>query len=129
MEIKKEVKKENYAVKISLEENGKVLGWAYVLIQYQDRHKEPYAYLENVYVEPGHQKAGYGTQLVKLALEEARARGCYKIIGTSKHHKKTVHEFYQKNGFTKYGYAFRIDLKKDTKTLTSDGTEEWTALK
>lgn len=129
MEIKKEIKRDSYAVKITLEEDGKVFGWAFMYIMFQDRHPEPYGYLENVYVEPEHQKQGYGTQLVRLAIEEARQRGCYKIIGTSKHHKISVHRWYEKHGFKKMGYEFRLDLIKDTEVKTKDGKEEWTELK
>lgn len=117
MQIKKEIKKDAFAVKISIEEDGAVLGWAYVYIIFQDRHPEPYAYIENVYVEPEHRKKGTGKQLLDLAIAEAKERGCYKIIGTSKMHKTDVHEWYEKYGFEKMGYEFRMDLKQsDVKT-------------
>jgi len=128
MEVQKEIKKDSFAVKVSLVEGETVIGWAHVFIKYQDRHDEPYAYLENVYVEPEFQKQGHGKKLVQLAIEEAKERGCYKIIGTSKHHKTKVHEFYEKMGFAKYGYAFRMDLIEDTQTKTKDGKEAWTAM-
>jgi len=127
--VKKTIKKDSYAVKITIEEDKKIMGWAFIFIKYADRHIEPYAYLENVYVEEEYQKRGIGTKLVKLAIEEAQERGCYKIIGTSKHQKTAVHNWYEKHGFKRYGYAFRMDLIKDSKTLTSDGREGWTELK
>lgn len=125
MEIKKEIKTEGYAVKISLVEDGKTLGWVFLYIMYQDRHAEPYGYLENMFVEPEYQKHGYGTQLVRLAVAEAKQRGCYKIISTSKHHKTAVHRWYEKQGFRKMGYELRLDLIADTKVKTKDGKEEW----
>lgn len=129
MEIKKEIVRDSYAVKITAEENGKILGWAFVFIKFQDRHDEPYGYLENVFVEKEHSGKGIGTKLVKMVIEEAKERDCYKIIGTSKHHKTAVHDWYKRCGFKKYGYAFRMDLIEDTKTKTSDGKEDWTELK
>ena len=120
MEIKKEIKKEGYAVKITIEENNEVLGWTYIYIMFQDRHPEPYAYLENVYIEPEHRSRGLGKQLVQLAIDEAKERGCYKIIGTSKMSKPDVHAFYEKMGFEKMGYEFRMDLIHDTKVITKD---------
>ena len=119
MQIKKEIIKDSYAIKITLEEEGKVLGWAFVYIILQDRHAEPYAYLENVYIEQKYRSRGLGSKLVELAIAEAEERGCYKIIGTSKTEKTLVHDFYEKHGFRKMGYEFRRDLK-ETKVLTKD---------
>lgn len=119
MRIKKEIKKDAFAVKIILEEESKILGWAFVYIMFQDRHPGPYAYLENVYVEQEYRSRGLGTKLVELAIAEAKERGCYKIIGTSKLEKTSVHAFYEKHGFQKMGYEFRMDLKK-SKLLTKD---------
>ena len=120
MEIKKEIKRDGYAVKIALEEGGIVMAWAYIYIMFQDRHPEPYAYLENVYVEPEYRARGLGTQLVKLAIAEAKEQGCYKIIGTSKMQKVEVHTWYERHGFVKMGYEFRLDLIKDSKVITKD---------
>jgi GNAT superfamily N-acetyltransferase len=68
--------------------------------------------LENVYIEEEYRKQGLGTQLLKSAIEEAKRLNCYKIIGTSRVYKEGVHKFYLKNGFTNWGYEFRMDLKK-----------------
>lgn len=119
MNTKKEIKKEAFAVKIILEEDDKILGWAYIYIMFADRHTEPYAYLENVYVEAEYRSRGLGTELVKLAIAEAKERGCYKIIGTSKLEKVQVHEFYERHGFKKMGFEFRMDLK-ESDILTRD---------
>lgn len=118
--MKKEIKRDGYAVKITLEEEGKILGWSFVYIMFQDRHPAPYAYLENVYVEPEYRGKGLGNKLVELAIQEAKERGCYKIIGTSKMSKADVHAFYEKHGFEKMGFEFRLDLIKDSKVLTKD---------
>lgn len=119
MEIKKEIKKDAFAIKILLEEDDKILGWTFVYIMFQDRHSEPYAYLENVYIEPEYRSRGLGSELIKLAIAEAKERGCYKIIGTSKMEKINVHDFYEKYGFKKRGYEFRMDLKESS-ILTKD---------
>lgn len=119
MEIKKEIKKDSYSVKIILEEDSKVLGWAYLYVIFQDRHPKPYGLMENVYIEPEYRSRGLGKQLVQLLIEEAKERGCYKLIGTSKMNKPEVHEFYKKYRFEKMGYEFRMDLK-ESKVLTKD---------
>jgi len=120
MEIKKEIKRDSYAVKIILEEDNKVMGWAYLYVIFQDRHKEPYGLMENVYVEPEYRSRGLGGKLVQLLIEEAKERGCYKLIGTSKKIKPEVHAFYKKFGFNERGLEFRLDLITDSKILTKD---------
>lgn len=120
MEIKKEIKKDSYAVKITLEEDGRIMGWAYLYVIFQDRHAEPYGMMENVYVEPEFRSRGLGGKLVELLIEEARQRGCYKLIGTSKKIKPEVHAFYKKYGFEEMGLEFRMDLIPDSEVLTKD---------
>ena len=120
MEIKTEIKRDSFAVKISLEEDRKVLGWAYLYVIFQDRHKEPYGLMENLYVEPEYRSRGLGTKLVELLIEEAKKQNCYKLIGTSKKIKPDVHAFYKRHGFEEIGLEFRMDLIKDSKVMTTD---------
>jgi len=112
MEIKKSIVKKSYAVKFEIKNKGKKIAWAYLYIVFQDRHKEPYALLENVYVEKEFRSAGLGTKLVAMAIKEAKKRKCYKIIGTSKFSNTGAHKFYQRFGLKKIGYEFRMDLIK-----------------
>jgi len=120
MEIKTEIRRDSFAVKITLEDGGKILGWAYLYVILQDRHKEPYGLMENVYVEPEYRNRGLGTKLVELLVAEAKKHNCYKLIGTSKKIKSEVHAFYKKHGFEEMGLEFRMDLIKDSKVLTKD---------
>jgi GNAT superfamily N-acetyltransferase len=113
MELKSEkIQKDIFGVKITANEGGKAVGWTLLYIISNERHDEPYAFLENLYVEEEYRKQGLGTQLVRAAIEESKKRNCYKIIGTSRIFKEGVHKFYLKNGFTKWGYEFRINLKE-----------------
>lgn len=119
MQVKKETRKDCYAIKISLEESGNIMGWAYLYLIFQDRHTEPYGLMENVYIEKDFRGRGLGSKLVELIIEEAKKHNCYKIIGTSKHIKPEVHAFYLKHGFKDIGLEFRMDLK-ESKILTKD---------
>lgn len=113
MELKsEEIKKDIYGLKITANENGKVLGWVQLYIIGNERHDEPYAFLENLYIEEEYRSRGLGSQLVRAAIEESKKRNCYKIIGTSRTLKPEVHKFYIKNGFTNWGFEFRMDLKE-----------------
>lgn len=109
MEIKKdEIKSE--AIKFTVEKDGKIAGRAYLYLIYNGLHSEPYGLLEDVFVEEAYRGQGIGSRLVKAAVAEAKARGCYKIIGTSRHSRSEVHDFYKKLGFEDYGKEFRMEL-------------------
>jgi GNAT superfamily N-acetyltransferase len=111
MDIIKETISDNFAVKFLAMENHKPVGWAYLYVLKNDRHEEPFGFLENVYVEKEYRSQGVGSQLVKEATEEAKKLGCYKLVGTSRHAKTEIHEFYKRLGFAEHGLEFRIDFK------------------
>ena len=102
---------ETMGIKICVEENGREIGRCFIYLIKNDLHKEPYSLLEDVYVDENFRGKGIGTELVKRAIELARKLNCYKIIATSRFERENVHEFYQKLGFEKFGYEFRMDLK------------------
>lgn len=110
MEIKKEILKDAIAVKITAHDEGRQVGRLYLYILKNDLHKEPFAFLEDVFVEESHRKHGIGSGLVKKAIEEAKTQGCYKILGNSRMSAENVHAFYERLGFKKHGFEFRIDF-------------------
>ena len=105
---KKETKA--YAIKITAEENGNILGGAYLYIMFNDLHTEPFGFLENVFIKEEYRGGGIGSKLVKAVIEEAKKQGCYKLIGTSRNTNSKVHDFYKKLNFKDYGKEFRMDL-------------------
>ncbi|MBI4992635.1 MAG: GNAT family N-acetyltransferase [Candidatus Magasanikbacteria bacterium] len=109
MEIKKQEIKSK-AIKFTIEKDGKVAGRAYLYLIYNNLHKEPYGYLEDLFVDESYRGSGLGRQLVQSVVEEAKKLGCYKLIGTSRYSRVEVHEFYKKLGFEDYGKEFRMDL-------------------
>ena len=110
--LKKSIFKKPYAVKFEMREGGKKIAWGYLYLIFQDRHAEPYGFLENVYVEKEYRSRGLGSMLIRHLIAEARRRKCYKLIGTSKAGNTEAHRFYEKLGLKKIGYEFRMDLKK-----------------
>jgi GNAT superfamily N-acetyltransferase len=44
------------------------------------REARPYGLIENVVTHPDYRKRGYGTAVLKKAVEIARERGCYKVM-------------------------------------------------
>lgn len=100
------------AIKITAEENNKVLGWGFLYLIKNDRHEEPYGLLENVYVEKQYRGKGIGTKIVRALIEEAKRQGCYKLIGQSRYGREKVHELYKSFGFQDHGKNFRMDMLK-----------------
>ncbi len=109
MNIKRENKRSE-VVKFIAEENGAVVGRAYLYLIKNDLHAEPYGLLEDVFVEEEYRGRGLGTKLAQAVIDEAKARGCYKIIATSRTSREGAHHLYEKIGFKKYGWEFRMDF-------------------
>ena len=111
MEFIKKEQEKGGAVKITAEKDGVEIGHVNIKIIYNDLHKEPYGLLEDVFVEVEYRSQGIGRDLVRKIIEEAKKRDCYKIIGTSRHSRNAVHEFYKSLGFKNHGLEFRVDFE------------------
>jgi len=98
-------------IKISFMEEGREIGRCFVYFIKNDLHEKPYALLEDVFVEEEFRGRGVGSELVEKAIEVAKEMKCYKIIATSRFEREKVHEWYEKLGFKKWGYEFRMDLE------------------
>jgi len=97
-------------VRIAVFENGKELGHAYLYILRNDLHARPFGFMEDVFVEENSRGRGIGSLLVNEVIAEARRRGCYKLIATSRNARQNVHELYRRLGFREHGLEFRIDF-------------------
>jgi len=97
-------------VKLFVMKDGKEIGRAYLYLMHNDLHEKPFGFMEDVFVEEEHRKSGIGTLLVNALIEEAKKRGCYKLVGTSRYERTKVHELYTKIGFKDHGKEFRIDF-------------------
>ena len=97
-------------VKLFVMKDGKEIGRAYLYLLHNDLHEKPFGFMEDVFVEEEHRKSGIGTLLVNALIEEAKKRGCYKLIGTSRYERTKVHELYTRIGFKDHGKEFRLDF-------------------
>ncbi len=102
--------KKTDSLRLSLRQEGKEIGRVWLYFIRNDLHAQPYAYIEDLYVEEPFRGKSFGTKLMQAALEEARKRKCYKVIATSRFEREKVHEFYKKLGFKEYGKEFRMEL-------------------
>jgi len=109
MKIKKKVI-EGKGIRFSTEINGKEIGRAFLYILYNDLHKEPFGFLEDVYIDEDLRGQGIGTQLLNEVIEEAKRSRCYKMVATSRHSRLKVHKLYEHLGFKNQGIEFRLDF-------------------
>ncbi len=104
------IEKQSVAIKFIAKENGKEMGRAFLYLIYNDLHAEPYGLLEDVFVDATSRGKGIGNELVLAVIHEAKKRGCYKLIATSRTSRHEIHTWYERLGFKNYGLEFRMDL-------------------
>ncbi|MDP2693164.1 MAG: GNAT family N-acetyltransferase [bacterium] len=97
-------------IKIECEENGKIIGRAYLYLINNDLHNQPYALLEDMFVEVEARGRGIGKELMDKIIEEAKKNNCYKLVAQSRYSRTEAHSFYLRNGFKDHGKNFRIDI-------------------
>ena len=97
-------------VKIMLEENGRQIGRGFLYLLHNDLHAEPFGLMEDIFVEESFRGQGYGEKITTAIIEEAKRRGCYKLICTSRFSNEKAHHLYEKLGFKKHGNEFRMEF-------------------
>ena len=97
-------------IKFYVLKNKQEVARAYLYLLFNDLHKEPFGFMEDVFVDESLRGKGIGTKLVKKVIQEAKKRKCYKLICTSRYQKQKVHELYKHLGFKDQGKEFRIDF-------------------
>lgn len=70
----------------------------------------PSAVVEDVVVAPAWQGKGVGTRMMRFAMARSREAGCYKLVLSSNEKRQDAHRFYERLGFRRHGYSFRVDL-------------------
>ena len=109
MEITKHTAKSD-GTRFSIQRNGREVARAYLFLMTNDLHSTPFGLLEDVFVDNSLRGEGLGRTIVNAIIEEAKARGCYKLIATSRYSRTSVHELYQRIGFEEHGKEFRINF-------------------
>lgn len=109
MEIRKDLIKSE-GIRFNITKDGSEVARARLYLLYNDLHDRPFGFLEDVFVDEKYRQQGIGTKIVKQIVDEAKARGCYKLIATSRYSSDKVHEFYKRLGFNDHGKEFRINF-------------------
>lgn len=110
MEIKQANVKNAQAVKITLEEAGQTVARCYLYLIRNDQHDKPYGFIEDLFVDQSSRGQGLGNKILDAVIAEAKELGCYKLLGTTRHAKKQVQDWYKRKGFKDWGMEFRMDL-------------------
>lgn len=98
----------NSDVFVAETEDGMIVGTTMLFVTQRFIHKGGrVGHLEDVATRKGFEGRGVGSALVRAAIEETRAKGCYKVILNC--NDKNV-PFYEKLGFRKKENEMRLDL-------------------
>ncbi|MEK7615784.1 MAG: GNAT family N-acetyltransferase [Patescibacteria group bacterium] len=83
-----------------------------VLITVRDviRYARPIAEVDELFVLEAYRKQGVGKQLMHVVEEKTKELNCQRIYLESASDRKAAHAFYEKLGYTNYGFCFKKDL-------------------
>src|SRR3989338_1772409 len=98
-------------IRFSLILKGKEVGRAYLYLLKNDLHQQPFGFIEDVFVNESERGQGIGSKLVQEIVKQAKEKGCYKLICTSRTKKTEVHALYQNIGFQDWGKECRRDFQ------------------
>ncbi len=94
------------------EQNGEIVGsLQLVIVPTLSRHGTKRALIEAVRVRADRRGQMLGTQLMRHAIELARAAGCGLVQLTSDKRRKRAHLFYRRLGFEQSHEGFKLELK------------------
>jgi ribosomal protein S18 acetylase RimI-like enzyme len=102
----------DYTLYVALE-GATVVGTFTILIMDNLGHLgAPSGIVEDVAVAPQRQGHGIGQAMMRFVLERCREKRCYKLVLSSNAKRARAHAFYEKLGFERHGYSFRVDLDR-----------------
>lgn len=91
--------------------NSKIVGSFALLIMDNLAHfGTPSAIVEDVVVLEKFQNLGIGQQMMLFAMQKSKEKGCYKMVLSSNLVRTEAHRFYERLGFEKHGFSFKVDL-------------------
>jgi GNAT superfamily N-acetyltransferase len=97
------------------EQDGEIVGTFALLIMDNLGHMgSPSGIVEDVVVAPARQSSGVGGQMMHFALDVCRQKGCYKLVLSSNAKRLRAHAFYEKLGFERHGFSFRVNIERSS---------------
>jgi GNAT superfamily N-acetyltransferase len=104
----------DYILYVALEGGAVVGSFALLVMDNLGHLGAPSGIVEDVVVATERQGHGIGQAMMRFALERCREKRCYKLVLSSNAKRARAHAFYEKLGFERHGYSFRIDLDRVT---------------
>lgn len=96
---------------MAVELDGRVVGTFSLAILPNFAHQgRPVAQIESVHVAAELRSHGIGEQMVRWAIEEARAAGCVRLQLTSNKKRTRAHDFYRRLGFVASHEGMKLAL-------------------
>jgi ribosomal protein S18 acetylase RimI-like enzyme len=89
---------------------GEVAGAVSLWIQPRLNWTTTQAWIPDLYVGLGFRRRGAARALLDACVEEARRRGCHRVVLESGHHRGEAHQLYESYGFQHYARAYALDL-------------------
>lgn len=97
-------------IRFSFVRDGQEIARARLYVLKNDLHKEPFGFMEDVYVDESARNEGWGKKIVQSVIDRVKKEGCYKLVATSRSERGSVHTLYEKLNFQEKGKEFRIDF-------------------
>lgn len=92
------------------EDGNKIVGFATFSVRDVIRYPKKIAELDELFVLEDYRQKGVGKKLMEQIESKAKELNCYRIFIESHYDHKTAHNFYEKLGYTNYGYHFIKNL-------------------
>lgn len=93
------------------EHDDEIVGTFALLIMDNLAHQgKPAGLVENVIVSPKTQNQGIGKSMMRYAMQLCAEADCYKLVLSSNMIRERAHRFYERLGFEKHGYSFRVEI-------------------
>jgi GNAT superfamily N-acetyltransferase len=97
---------------LAAEEDGMLVSTCNLtIVKNLTRCARPYGLIENVVTHPHYRKKGFGTAVLKKAIQIAREHDCYKVMLLTSQKDDNTLNFYENSGFNreeKTGFIIRI---------------------
>jgi len=90
--------------------DGEVAGVVSLWIQPRLNWTTPQGWIPDLYVDPAFRRRGAARALLDASVEEARRRGCHRLVLESGHDRAEAHQLYEGYGFEHYARAYGLNL-------------------